>query len=69
MRTMLGSLKPASASPMVMHAGEGQRRDHEQRHGVHARPVDREHGDRCREHKQDEDKILVHHGFLHRAMG
>ena len=50
-------------------AGERHRHEHEQRHGVHARPVDHEHGDRCREHEQDEGKFEVHHGFLRRAMG
>ena len=30
------------------HAGEGQHRQHDQRHGVHARLVDREHHDRGR---------------------
>ncbi len=42
-------------------AGEGHRDHHEQRNGVHARPVDDEHRDRGREHEQDEGEIEVHH--------
>ena len=47
-RTMFGSLKPASASPMREHARERQCREHDQRDGVQAGLVDREHHDRGR---------------------
>ena len=44
--TMLESLKPASASPMVSTPVKRQRRQHDERNGIEARPVDREHHDR-----------------------
>ena len=42
------------------HAGEGQRRQHDQRHGVHAGLVDREHRDRGREQNEYHHKISRH---------
>ncbi len=41
-------------------AAQRQRRDHDQRHHVHAWPVDHEHHDRCREQQQDDGEIEAH---------
>ena len=53
----------AEASQRLAHAddaGEGQRRQHDQRHGVHAGLVDREHRDRGREQNEYHHKISGH---------
>jgi hypothetical protein len=42
------------------HAREGQRREHDQRHGIHARLVDREHGDGGGKQNQNHRKFGAH---------
>lgn len=49
-------------------AGERHRHQQQKGHRIHARPVDHEHDDRCREHKQHEGEIQSPHGFLRRAI-
>ena len=45
---------------MVMTPVSGSADDHDQRHDVHARPVDHEHRDRRREQQQHDGEIEAH---------